>query len=164
MTVKIQIKFFRSQLIWIYTVWKGRLYPGSAGQWLNRVKLVFFCFLVVMLDALWSSTSTADQFPFFFFFFFFFAIGIDFTVWELHQEVTVRFHASKASFPPLPHSYLLTVPGRLVCWCSCLCVGGFIWGVCFAIICAHLSLLWCLGKTVLRDCDISWYINEYSSI
>ena len=28
---------FRSQLIWIYTVYKGRIYPGSAGQGLNRM-------------------------------------------------------------------------------------------------------------------------------
>ena len=34
--MQIQIAgFFRSQLIWIYTVNKGRVYPGSAGQ---RVK------------------------------------------------------------------------------------------------------------------------------
>ena len=26
------VGFFRSQLIWIYTVFKGRVYPGSAGQ------------------------------------------------------------------------------------------------------------------------------------
>ena len=26
------VGFFRSQLIWIYTVCKGRVYPGSAGQ------------------------------------------------------------------------------------------------------------------------------------
>ena len=31
------IGFFRSQLIWIYTVWKGRVYPGSAGQGLSKV-------------------------------------------------------------------------------------------------------------------------------
>ena len=29
------VGFFRSQLIWIYTVCKGRIYPGSAGQGLN---------------------------------------------------------------------------------------------------------------------------------
>ena len=35
-TVQIQIScFFRSQLIWIYTVCKGRAYPGSAGQGLH---------------------------------------------------------------------------------------------------------------------------------
>ena len=28
--------FFRSQLIWICTVCKGRVYPGSAGQGLNK--------------------------------------------------------------------------------------------------------------------------------
>ena len=43
LTVQIQISwllnFFRSQLIWIYTVCKGRLYPGSAGQGLNENKL-----------------------------------------------------------------------------------------------------------------------------
>ena len=32
-TVQIQISWLlRSQLIWIYTVYKGRAYPGSAGQ------------------------------------------------------------------------------------------------------------------------------------
>ena len=30
-TVQIQI---RSQLIWIYSICKGRAYPGSAGPWL----------------------------------------------------------------------------------------------------------------------------------
>ena len=29
------VGFFRGQLIWIYTVCKGRIYPGSAGQGLN---------------------------------------------------------------------------------------------------------------------------------
>ena len=29
------VGFFRSQLIWIYTVCKGRVYPGSAGQGSN---------------------------------------------------------------------------------------------------------------------------------
>ena len=37
-TVQIQISWFiRSQLIWIYTVYKGRVYPGSAGQGLNTL-------------------------------------------------------------------------------------------------------------------------------
>ena len=27
-----EVGFFRSQLIWIYTACKGRIYPGSAGQ------------------------------------------------------------------------------------------------------------------------------------
>ena len=30
------VGFFRSQLIWIYTVWKGKVYPGSAWQGLMR--------------------------------------------------------------------------------------------------------------------------------
>ena len=30
------VGFFRSQLIWIYTVCKGRVYPGSAGHGLTR--------------------------------------------------------------------------------------------------------------------------------
>ena len=33
--------FFRSQLIWIYTVCKGRVYPGSAGLVLMIVFIVF---------------------------------------------------------------------------------------------------------------------------
>ena len=52
---------FRSQLIWIYTVCKGKVYPGSAGQGLkqrilekladyaavsgNRNRAYFHCFL-----------------------------------------------------------------------------------------------------------------------
>ena len=37
-TVQIQISWLlRSQLIWIYTVCKGRVYPGSAGQGLNVI-------------------------------------------------------------------------------------------------------------------------------
>ena len=34
------IGFFRSQLIWIYTVCKGRVYQGSAGQGLRKVNAV----------------------------------------------------------------------------------------------------------------------------
>ena len=37
-TVQIQISWllqWRSQLIWIYTVCKGKVYPGSAGLWLK---------------------------------------------------------------------------------------------------------------------------------
>ena len=33
------VGFFRSQLIWIYTVCKGRVYPGSAGQGLSYPQL-----------------------------------------------------------------------------------------------------------------------------
>ena len=37
--------FFRSQLIWIYTVCKGRAYPGSTGPGLiNQKALIFFLF------------------------------------------------------------------------------------------------------------------------
>ena len=32
--------FFWSQLIWIYTVYKGRVYPGSAGQGLSAYILL----------------------------------------------------------------------------------------------------------------------------
>ena len=40
-TVQIQISWLhRSQLIWIYTVCKGSVYPGSAGLGLNIVKNV----------------------------------------------------------------------------------------------------------------------------
>ena len=35
--------------------------------------------------------------------------------------------------------------------------GGSIFGVCFfSVFVPHLSFFWCLGKAVLRDCDISW--------
>ena len=36
------VGFFRSQLIWIYTVCKGRTYPGSAGQGLMSTNNNFF--------------------------------------------------------------------------------------------------------------------------
>ena len=43
-TVQIQISWLPSQLIWIYTVCKGRTYPGSAGQGLNLTeKLQLAC-------------------------------------------------------------------------------------------------------------------------
>ena len=32
-----QFGFYRSQLIWIHTVCKGRAYPGSAGPGLNII-------------------------------------------------------------------------------------------------------------------------------
>ena len=35
------VGFWRSQLIWIYTVCKGRACPGSAGQGLNRPVQIF---------------------------------------------------------------------------------------------------------------------------
>ena len=35
--------FFRSQLIWIYTVCKGRTYPGSAGQGLKVLRVDLGC-------------------------------------------------------------------------------------------------------------------------
>ena len=38
------VGFFRSQLIWIYTVCKGRTYPRSAGLRLTRIKLCDFLF------------------------------------------------------------------------------------------------------------------------
>ena len=34
------VGFFRSQLIWIYTVCKGRVYSGSAGQGLRRFDIL----------------------------------------------------------------------------------------------------------------------------
>ena len=39
------VGFFRSQLIWIYTVCKDRVYPGTAGQGLNEMSTTtcFFC-------------------------------------------------------------------------------------------------------------------------
>ena len=43
-TVQIQISWlWRSQLIWIYTVCKGRAYPGSAGQRLTVCNLRVHC-------------------------------------------------------------------------------------------------------------------------
>ena len=46
------VGFFRSQLIWIYTVCKSRAYPGSAGQGLkcqsqlHTLHTIFFFFVV----------------------------------------------------------------------------------------------------------------------
>ena len=40
------VGFFRSQLIWIYTVCKGSVYPGSAGQGL----ILDFCFKVLLIN------------------------------------------------------------------------------------------------------------------
>ena len=48
------VGFFRSQLIWIYTVCKGRVYPGSAGQGLtlkvNEEATGMNCFVVFFSD------------------------------------------------------------------------------------------------------------------
>ena len=40
------VGFFRSQLIWIYTVCKGRVYPGSAGQGLSIIKIFRMVFVL----------------------------------------------------------------------------------------------------------------------
>ena len=42
------VGFFRSQLIWIYTVCKGRVYPGSAGQGL---------ILSIFINIPWNNNS-----------------------------------------------------------------------------------------------------------
>ena len=48
-TVQIQISWLlRSKLIWIYTVCKGRVYPGSAGQGLSTM-LLYLAFLFIAL-------------------------------------------------------------------------------------------------------------------
>ena len=46
------VAFFRSQLFWIYTVWKGRTYPGSTGPGLmeGKGKTVMF---TVTQSSLW---------------------------------------------------------------------------------------------------------------
>ena len=41
------VGFFRSQLIWIYTVCKGRTYPGYSRTRLKLKALIFFSFLTV---------------------------------------------------------------------------------------------------------------------
>ena len=43
---------FRSQLIWIYTVCKGRVYPGSAGQVLKQVFFVLHMTMCLFYFAL----------------------------------------------------------------------------------------------------------------
>ena len=49
-TVQIQITgFFRSQLIWIYTDYKDRVCPGSAGLGLNKTKVAIFVYLMSYL-------------------------------------------------------------------------------------------------------------------
>ena len=32
-------------------------------------------------------------------------------------------------------------------------------GICSVLICSSLSLVWCPGRTVRRDCDISWVFS-----
>ena len=47
------VSFFRSQLIWIYTVCKGRIYPGSAGQGLTgdrRLNCILFSYNGLLLN------------------------------------------------------------------------------------------------------------------
>ena len=58
-TVQIQISWLqsRNQLIWIYSVWKGRVYLGSAGQ-NDR----FMIFSLNCLDRnTWANTWDPDQ-------------------------------------------------------------------------------------------------------
>ena len=43
----VQIK--RSQLIWIYSVCKGRIYPGSAGQGLIKMAKAKYMYLVILV-------------------------------------------------------------------------------------------------------------------
>ena len=49
-----ELAFFRNQLIWIYTVCKGRAYPGSAGLGLNdkyiKVKYNTHAFISLFTD------------------------------------------------------------------------------------------------------------------
>ena len=46
------VGFFRSQLISIYTVCKGRVYLGSAAQGLNCQVVLVWCFSVVDIEIL----------------------------------------------------------------------------------------------------------------
>ena len=55
-----------------------------------------------------------------------------------------------------PVVVLLTVLRRFLCCSSCLCVSGFICGVCVDILVPHLFFFWCLENAVLHDCGISW--------
>ena len=52
------VGFFRSQLIWIYTVCKARVYPGSAGQGLRSIcdKSGTF-FLLFLHKVIWCGSS-----------------------------------------------------------------------------------------------------------
>ena len=62
-TVQIQISWLlRSQLIWIYTVCKGRVYLGSAGQGLNIPCGFFFlnCLYFLIKHILWILTVIAS--------------------------------------------------------------------------------------------------------
>ena len=49
------VGFFRSQLIWIYTVCKGRSYPGSAGQGLTE--LTYECWSSISGEKIWATIS-----------------------------------------------------------------------------------------------------------
>ena len=54
------VGFFRSQLIWIYTVCKGRIYPGSAGQGLTTALNILnckYCLPFKMSLIFWLATS-----------------------------------------------------------------------------------------------------------
>ena len=60
--------FFRSQLIWIYTVCKGRVYPGPAGQWLRDVFSIFYKIMVCYVYSLelsrWGDSKEYTQYTF----------------------------------------------------------------------------------------------------
>ena len=84
-TVQIQI---RSQLIWIYTVCKDMVYPGSAGQGLNNynnISHVFHCIQKHLICS-WSFTVLCLRFSFFFLFFFF--ILLLYNCWASWNQIT----------------------------------------------------------------------------
>ena len=82
-----------------------------------------------------------------------------------HNEILANNHALPITNSQTDNRFTL----YLVHLCSsiavhlCLCVTGFICGVCFAIICSHLSFFWCFGKAVSgvwHILSIFTYISE----
>ena len=85
---------------------------------------------------------------------------------ELHQEKRVRFRTCKTGLstipppprpPPQEDSYWSFQCCSSVAVLLCLCVGGFLCDVLFSLFVLLLSFFWCLGRAVLRDCNISFF-------
>ena len=56
-----------------------------------------------------------------------------------------------------PVVFLLTLPTRIFCCSSSLCVCvSYVTFMLSFVFPPHLSYFWCLGRAVLRDCGISW--------
>ena len=84
------INFFRSKLIWIYTVCKSRTYPGSAGQGLKQSVFVL-CFFLLL-------NSTCDNSY----------VGLMTIKHKLHSKTTFA-HSFWNSIVPITVSWPLTI-------------------------------------------------------